>query len=58
MMALDERIKAAAPSCYLCGFPALLSTIGPQDAEQTIFNQLGFGMDHADYVMMRPPRRS
>ena len=25
MMALDERIRAAAPSCYLCGFPALLA---------------------------------
>ena len=55
MMALDERIKAAAPSCYLCGFPALLTTIGPQDSEQNLFNQLGFGMDHADYIMMRAP---
>jgi len=55
MMALDDRIKAAAPSCYLCGFPALLSTIGPQDAEQCIFGQLAFGLDHADYVMLRAP---
>lgn len=53
LMALDDRIRAAAPSCYLCGFPALLRTIGPQDAEQNIFGQLAFGMDHADYVMMR-----
>ena len=56
MMALDDRIQAAAPSCYLCGFPALLHTIGPQDAEQDIFGQLAFGMDHADYIMMRAPR--
>lgn len=55
LMALDERIQAAAPSCYLCGFPALLRTIGPQDAEQNVFGQLAFGMDHADYVMMRAP---
>ena len=55
MMALDDRIRAAAPSCYLCGFPALLHTIGPQDAEQNIFGQLAFGMDHADYIMMRAP---
>jgi cephalosporin-C deacetylase-like acetyl esterase len=55
LMALDERIKAAAPSCYICGFPALLHTIGPQDAEQNIFGQVAFGMDHADYVMMRAP---
>lgn len=56
LMALDDRIRAAAPSCYLCGFPALLRTIGPQDAEQNIFGQLAFGMDHADYMMMRAPR--
>jgi hypothetical protein len=55
LMALDPRIKAAAPSCYLCGFPALLHTIGPQDAEQNIFGQLALGLDHADYVMLRAP---
>jgi dienelactone hydrolase len=55
LMALDERLSAAAPSCYLCGFSALLSTIGPQDAEQNIFGQLAFGMDQADYLMMQAP---
>ena len=54
-MALDDRVAAAAPSCYLCSMPALLNTIGPQDAEQNIFGQLAFGMDHADYLMMRAP---
>lgn len=55
LMALDDRIVAAAPSCYITSFEALLSTIGPQDAEQDIFGQLAFGMDHADYLMMRAP---
>ena len=55
LMALDDRIRAAAPSCYITGFEALLSTIGPQDAEQNIAGQLVFGMDHADYLMMRAP---
>ena len=55
LMALDDRIKAAAVSCYLCGFPALLHTIGPQDAEQNLFGQVAAGLDHADYVMMRAP---
>ncbi|OGD18855.1 MAG: hypothetical protein A2W03_04220 [Candidatus Aminicenantes bacterium RBG_16_63_16] len=55
LMALDERIKVAAPSCYLTGFKALLATIGPQDGEQNIFGQLAFGMDHADYILMRVP---
>ena len=55
LMALDDRIIAAAPSCYITSFDRLLSTIGPQDAEQNIFGQLAFGMDHADYLMMRAP---
>jgi dienelactone hydrolase len=56
LMALDSRIFAAAPSCYITSFERLLSTIGPQDAEQNICSQLAFGMDHADYVTMRAPR--
>ena len=56
LMALDDRVKAAAPSCYIVGFETLLHTIGPQDAEQNIFGQIAFGMDHADYLMMRAPR--
>ena len=56
LMALDERIVAAAPSCYITSFERLLGTIGPQDAEQNIFGQLAAGMNHADYVIMRAPR--
>ena len=55
LMSLDERIVAAAPSCYITGFERLLDTIGPQDAEQNIYGQLAFGMDHADYLMMQAP---
>jgi cephalosporin-C deacetylase-like acetyl esterase len=56
LMALDDRIAVAAPSCYLTTFRRLLQTIGPQDAEQNIHGQLAFGMDHADYVLMRAPK--
>ena len=56
LMALDERIRVAAPSCYLTTFRRLMETIGGQDAEQNIHAQIGFGMDHADYVMMRAPK--
>lgn len=56
LMALDERIVCAAPSCYLTSFDRLLNTIGAQDAEQNIFGQIAFGMDHADYIHMRAPR--
>ncbi len=56
LMALDERIVAAAPSCYLTNLPTLIRTIGPQDAEQNIHGQLAFGMDHPDYILMRAPK--
>ncbi len=57
LMALDSRIKAAAPGCYLCSlYGRLLRTQGPQDAEQNIFGQLALGMDHGDYCMMRAPQ--
>lgn len=55
-MALDDRVKCAAPACYLTTFRHLIETIGPQDAEQNVFGQLGFGMDHPDYVLMRAPK--
>lgn len=56
LMALDERIVAAAPSCYITSLERLFATLGPQDAEQNITGQVAFGMEHADYVTMRAPR--
>jgi dienelactone hydrolase len=56
VMALDGRVKCAAPSCYLTTFRRLVETIGPQDSEQNIFGQIEFGMDHPDYVLMTAPR--
>jgi len=56
LMALDDRITAAAPSCYLTSLARLVETIGPQDAEQDIHAQIAFGMGHAEYVMMRAPK--
>ena len=55
LMALDERIKCAAPGCYLTPFRRLLPGSGPQDAEQNIFGQIAAGMDQGDYVLMRAP---
>ena len=56
VMALDDRVACAAPACYLTTFRRLIESIGPQDAEQNIFGQLAFGMDHPDYILMRAPR--
>jgi len=55
LMALDERVACAAPSCYLTSLERLVETIGPQDAEQNVHGQIAFGMDHADYVLMHAP---
>lgn len=56
LMALDDRIACAAPSCYITSLERLLATIGPQDAEQNIPGQVAFGMDHVDYMTMRAPK--
>ncbi len=56
VMALDDRVACAAPACYLTTFRRLIQTIGPQDAEQNIYGQISFGMDHPDYVLMRAPQ--
>lgn len=56
LMALDDRIVAAAPSCYITSLERLFATIGPQDAEQNITGQVALGIEHADYLTMRAPR--
>lgn len=52
MEAADDRIKAAAPSCYLTSLRALCQHMGPQDGEQNIFGQLSFGLNHTGYVLI------
>ncbi len=56
LMALDDRIAVAAPSCFITSLERLFATIGPQDAEQNITGQVAAGMEHADYVTMRAPK--
>jgi dienelactone hydrolase len=56
LMALDDRIAVAAPSCFITSLERLFATIGPQDAEQNITGQVAAGMDHADYAAMRAPK--
>ncbi|MEI6142582.1 MAG: acetylxylan esterase [Mariniphaga sp.] len=54
--AFDDRICAAAPENYLTNFTRLLQTIGPQDAEQNLFNAIYRGIDHGDYLLVRAPK--
>ena len=56
--AFDDRIYAAAPENYLTNYKRLLQTIGPQDAEQNMFNIIARGLDHPDFLIVRAPKPS
>ncbi|MFO0910099.1 MAG: acetylxylan esterase [Isosphaeraceae bacterium] len=56
LMAFDDRIQAAAPSCYITSLERLFATIGPQDAEQNLYGQVASGIEHADFITLRAPR--
>jgi cephalosporin-C deacetylase-like acetyl esterase len=47
---LDDRIQAAAPSCYITSWRRMLESIGPQDAEQVFPLWLKNGLDYPDYL--------
>lgn len=52
IMALEPRLKAAAPSCYISTIRDVVRSIGPQDAEQCVWGQLKDGINHASLVLM------
>ncbi len=54
--AIDDRIKAAAPECYITSLEYLWKSIGPQDAEQNIPKSIASGIDFADLLEVRAPR--
>lgn len=56
MMAMDDRIAAAAPECYITSFRRLIQSIGPQDAEQNLLSQIADGLDHGDFIFARAPK--
>lgn len=60
VMGIDDRLKAAAPSCYITDFEhwlALLEDRGdvPGDAEQNVAGQLEAGLDHWGFLLLRAP---
>ena len=56
MTAVDFRLRATAPSCYLTTLTSLCEHMGPQDGEQNIFGQLAFGLNHTGYVLIPDTR--
>lgn len=53
---LDDRIKVAAPSCFITSWRHILKTIGPQDAEQCVPGFLAEGLDHPDFLHAFSPK--
>ena len=54
--AMDERIYAVASENYITNFTRLFQSIGPQDAEQNMFNAIQKGVDHPDLLLVRAPK--
>jgi len=55
IMALDDRVAAAAPSGFLSSQRSVLERCGPQDAEQFVFGGLAFGFNHLGHLVLRAP---
>jgi len=54
--ALDDRVAAAVPNCWLTSWRLLWETIGPQDAEQNMIPFIASRLDHPDYVIAFAPK--
>lgn len=56
--ALDDRILATAPECYITSYEYLYKTRGPQCAEQNLYEMIVKGLDHVDFIEARAPKPS
>lgn len=56
--AIDDRIKASAPECYITTFEYLFKSRGPQDAEQNFYHGIKEGIDLGDLLQVRAPKPS
>ncbi len=54
--AIDERITAAAPECYITNFNYLFRSEGPQDCEQNLYQFIYAGLDQPDLIEVRAPK--
>jgi hypothetical protein len=54
--ALDPRLAAVGVACYTTSFDTLLSTLGPQDAEQSNPRFISSGLDFPDWIELAAPR--
>jgi hypothetical protein len=50
LAAMDDRLQAAASSCYMTSWDKLMTLLGPQDAEQNLPPWISAGFDFPDYI--------
>ena len=56
LSALDGRVVSSSPSCYISSLQCVCDALGPQDAEQNLFGQMSFGLDHSGWLLLRAPK--
>ena len=54
--AIDDRILASAPECYITNYNYLFKSEAPQDAEQNLVHLIYSGLDHPDFIEVRAPK--
>jgi len=52
----DDRIRAAAPECFITNYNYLFRSEGPQDSEQNLFGLISKGLDHPDFIELWAPK--
>src|SRR5690606_919388 len=55
VMALDHRIRAAVPSCFITSLRRLMEKNVAADGEQHLFNAITLGISHPEFIVMRSP---
>jgi len=56
IIALDDRVGAGAPSCYITTLARRVETRGTADAEQNLVGQFPNMLDHADMLLAFAPK--
>jgi hypothetical protein len=56
MCALEPRLTAAAPSCFINTFRRMFESEQPADSEQCPPHTLALGLDHSDFFLPFAPR--
>ncbi len=56
VMAVDDRIKCAGPSCFIASMRTLVERNVIADGEQCIHGAISEGLSHPEFIIMRGPK--